>query len=285
MFDKKAFFLFIMCLFGCLGPIVRAIGLPSPVTAWLRAWISGAALLIYLFAIKRNTDSKELKRLIKPMALCGIFLAIDWIGLFEAYNYTTIAVATVTYYIEPVLMLIGASVFLKEKFSARHLVCIFAAFIGVALVSGIIENGVPEPAQLRGIFFAFMGALGYASLLLINRNYPDSDPILRTTIQLVVAGIVTTPYVLLRYDMSSLTFTTRGILMLILLSVGFTAVLYIFYFRLASSIPAKTVAMFSYADPVTAVIISAVFMEEKMTLWGLLGTVLVIGSAIVSEKK
>ena len=51
MKDKTALlkirFVLLMALFGLLGPLVRAIGLPSPVTACLRAWVSAVSLIAF----------------------------------------------------------------------------------------------------------------------------------------------------------------------------------------------------------------------------------------------
>ena len=48
-------------------------------------------------------------------------------------------------------------------------------------------------------------------------------------------------------------------------------------------LPAKTIAIFSYLDPVIAVVLSALILREQITLWGIIGTVLVLGSALYSE--
>ena len=72
-------------------------------------------------------------------------------------------------------------------------------------------------------------------------------------------------------------------MLLLLLGVGLTAIPYILYFSLIVRIPARSVAIFSYADPVMAVLLSMFLLGEKMTLFGLVGTVLIIGAAMISE--
>ena len=145
MKDKTALlkirFVLLMALFGLLGPLVRAIGLPSSVTACLRAWISAAALIAFLLVSRRPIDREELKKSLLPMAVSGVLIAIDWIGLFEAYRFTTVATATVCYYVEPILLLLAAPLVLGERFTARHLLCALAAFVGMVFVSGVAESG------------------------------------------------------------------------------------------------------------------------------------------------
>lgn len=297
---RKFEYLLLMSLFGCLGPVVKAIGFPTAVIAALRAIISGLALVIFLgvrYLIRRRhtnrtTDGDVLKtasfkasfkETYLPMLICGLLLAGDWIGLFASYNYTTIANATVVYYIVPMLVLIGSAVFLKERFTRKHGICAVIAFLGMVLVSGVISNTSFEASDLIGIAFSLLGAVSYAAVVLINKRFKKGDPIVRTTIQLCSTAIFTTPYVLLFEDTSAVAFTTKKVLLLLLLSVGMTAVTYIFYFTLILKIPSRTVAIFSYADPIVAVIISVWFMHEPTNLPTMLGAIMIVGAAIVSE--
>lgn len=280
----KIQFLIVMCLFGVLGPVVKAIGLPSPVTASLRAIIAGLALALYYAFSKKKVDKETIKKCALPLFICGICLAGDWIGLFAAYNYTSVATATICYYLEPVFFLLGSAIFLKEKLHGKHVICILIAFLGVAMVSGIVENGLPKLEDLKGVLFAIAGALFYTAIVLTNKKYlKDVDPVFRTLVQLLVAAVITAPYVLLTEDISSLVFTSKSIVLLLVLGIGMTAIPYIIYFSNIVRIPTKTAAIFSYADPVIAVIVSVLFMHEPISIYGIIGAILVIGAAIFSE--
>jgi len=280
----KLEFLIVMCLFGVLGPVVKAIGLPSSAIACLRAVIAALALGIYYLLRKKRIEKEKVKRSLLPLLLCGVCLAGDWIGLFESYNYTSVATATICYYIEPIFMLLGSAIFLREKLYKKHLFCIVIAFLGVAMVSGIVENGLPSISEFKGVLFAILGALFYAAIVLLNKKYlSDVDPVFRTLVQLVVAAIITAPYVFATEDTASFVFTPKSIMLLLLLGIAMTAIPYIVYFSNIVRIPTKTAAIFSYADPVVAVIVSVLFMHEPISIYGILGAILVIGSAIFSE--
>lgn len=280
----KLEFLIVMCSFGILGPIVKAIGFPSPVIAFFRASIAGISLAIYYFARNKRVDKATRKRCFIPLIICGICLAGDWITLFTAYNYTTVATATICYYIEPILVLIGSGIFLKEKIRTKHLICIIVAFIGVAFVSGIVENGLPSLAELKGVLIAALGAAFYAVIVILNKKLmTDVDPVFKTMFQLLVAAVITMPYVLATEDLSALVFTPKKIALLLFLGIVMTAFTYIFYFSNVVRIPTKTAAIFSYGDPVVAVIVSVLFLHEPISIYGIIGAVLVIGSAVCSE--
>ena len=279
----KIEFLLLMCAYGCLGPVVRGISLPSNVIVWARALISAIALLLFLVIFQRQ-GWKDCRVFFLPMVASGVFLAIDWIGLFASYRYTTIATATLCYYIVPVLVLIGAAVFLREKLTLRRAICIVIAFIGMAFVSGVVENGLPQFSEIKGVLLALLGALGYAVVILINKKYPEGDQLKRTLIQLSTAAVIMTVYILRTTDLGAYTLNAKGILLLLLLGVVMTAAAYIAYFSLIIRIPSGSVAFFSYADPVVAVIISVFFLNEPFSVFTLIGAVMIIGAAIAAEK-
>ena len=279
----KIEFLLLMCTFGCLGLLVRGISLPTIVIVWARAAISACSLLLVLL-LSRRKDWKACRTFLVPMVASGIFLAVDWIGLFAAYRYTTIATTTLIYYFNPVIVILGATFFLKERMTVRKAVCIAVAFIGMVFVSGVAENGLPAPGEIKGVLFALLGGAGYATLILINKKYPDGDPLMRTFIQLSAAAVIMTVYVPATTDLSACTLSVKDAVLLLLMSVVMTGIAYIAYFSLIVRIPSSSVAFFSYADPVVAVLISVFFLGEPFSLLALLGGILIIGAAIVAER-
>lgn len=278
----KIEFLLLMCAFGCLGPVVRGINLPTVVIVWARALISACTLLL-VHLIFRKRIGKEILSFLVPMLVSGVFLAVDWIGLFASYRYTTIATATLCYYITPVLVLIGAAVFLKERLTARKVVCIAAAFLGMILVSGVAENGLPGPGELKGVLLALLGAAGYSGVILINKKYPDGDPLMRAFVQLSTAAVIMTPFILKTTHLNAYTLSVKDVVLLFILGVVMTAAAYIAYFSLVVRIPSSSVAFFSYADPVVAVMISVFLLGEPFSLSALAGGILIMGAALISE--
>ena len=283
MRQTKLKFLLLMCIFGGLGPAIKIIGLPSTVTAALRAWIAALTLILFMLITKRKIDKTELKKCLRPMLICGVFLAGDWIGLFESYNYTSIACATACYYVAPLLVLFGSALFFRERVTQKHTLCAFVSFAGMILISGVVRNGFTGSDTLQGITWALSGAISYAVVVLINKKYSEYDPLLRTTIQLVSTTVLMTVYVLLRTDLTTLHTSALGIVVLLILGVGMTAIPYVLYFNWIVALPARTVAMFSYADPVVAVLISIFIMHEAVTILEVLGILMIVGASMVSE--
>ena len=278
----KIEFLLLMCTYGCLGLVVRGISLPTPIIVWARALISSVSLMLFLLLTGRR-DRKNWKAFFVPMIISGVFLAVDWIGLFASYRYTTLATATLCYYVVPVLVMLGAAAFLGERLSIRQIVCILIAFAGMVFVSGVAENGLPELSEIKGVLLALLGAVGYAAVILINKKYPDGDSLTRTFVQLCTAAVIMTAYTAKTADWSAYSIGVKDTVLLLLLGVLMTGVAYIVYFSLIVRIPSNSVAFFSYADPVVAVLISVFFLGEPFSMFTLIGGIMIIGAAVIAE--
>lgn len=50
-------------------------------------------------------------------------------------------------------------------------------------------------------------------------------------------------------------------------------------------LPAQSVAIFTYLDPIVAVLLSVLFLGERLTPVGALGAFLVLGSTFFSEQE
>ena len=73
--------------------------------------------------------------------------------------------------------------------------------------------------------------------------------------------------------------------MLLVVGVVHTGLTYYLYFSSVKELPSETVAIYSYIDPVFAVLLSVFLLGETMTVQGTVGAVLILGACIVSEIK
>ncbi len=210
-------------------------------------------------------------------------MGFNWILLFESYRYTSVAVATLCYYLAPIFVIIASPFLLREKLSGKKVACVAAALAGVALVSGIVENGMPGPGEARGILLALGAAVLYATVVLINKRISGISAYDRTTVQLFSAAVVLTPYVLLTGQTQDLRPGILGVALLLFLGLVHTGVCYAMYFGSLEKLSAQTVAVFSYIDPVVAVLLSALLLKEPLTPFGIAGAVLILGAAAASD--
>lgn len=271
-----------MTIFGTIGIFVKYIPLPSSVIACARGFIGVAFLLLMSFIKKSKISFKDIKNNLLLLVISGAFIGINWILLFEAYRYTTVATATLCYYMAPIFVTIASPFILKEKLTIKKGLCVFTALIGMVFVSGILGTDslqINVPGILCGIGAAFF----YACVILLNKHIKDISSYDMTMTQLFVASGVILPYNLITADVSTSDLGVMAIVCLLIVGIVHTGFSYMIYFSSISSLKAQTVAIFSYIDPVIAIILSALILKEKMGLFGFIGAVLILGSTLISE--
>ena len=272
-----------MVIFGTIGIFRRLIPLPSGMIAMMRG-LTGSIFLAAVMAVRGiRPDTAAVRRKLILLCASGCMMGFNWIFLFEAYRYTSVAAATVCYYMAPVFVLIASPFLLHERMTRRQMLCVPVALLGVVLVSGIIETGVSGASELRGILLGLAAALLYASVILSNKHLGSVPVFEKTVLQLFSAGAVLIPYVLTAERNAPKSFTPASILLLAVVCVIHTGGAYVLYFGSIDHLKAHSVALLSYIDPVVAVILSAVLLRERLGITGIAGAVLVIGAAVCSE--
>ena len=269
-----------MLIFGTIGIFRRWIPFPSGVVALARSVIG----LVYLLAVRalrrepidRAAVRKNLWRLLLP----GAMLGINWICLFEAYNYTSVAAATMCYYMAPVFIILLSPLVFGERITVRKGACAAVAVFGMVLVSDVLTSGLHGA---KGLAFGLVAAALYTAIVIINRTLEGISGEDRTIVQFAVSALVMLPYVLLTEDVAALRLTPAVLLLLLVVGVVHTGIAYVLYFGSIGGVSAQTAALLSYIDPVVAVLLSLLLLKEPMSVPAMIGAVLVIGAMILSE--
>ena len=275
-------FIMAMVIVGTIGIFRRNIALSSAALAFSRGILGSLSLGAFVKVrgqkIFHGIDRKKLLLLI----LNGAIIGVNWIFLFEAYRFTTVAVATLCYYLQPTLLILVSPIFFKEKLTGKRLFYALIAFLGMVLVSGVLGGG--DTGSLKGVAFGLAAAVLYTMAVVINKITLGVDPYEKTIIQLASAGIVLIPYILMTEDISAVQLDTITIILVLIVGIIHTGLVYFFYFGSMEHMSAQAVAVFSYIDPVVAVIASWAFLGEPLTVPVIIGAVLIIGSAFLSER-
>lgn len=275
--------IFAMTIFGTIGLFVRYIPLPSSIIAFARGSVGMLFLLLLSLFQKKLPDGKAIRANLNRLLPCGIMMGFNWILLFEAYRYTTVAVATLIYYLAPVIILLLSPIVLKEKMTALKACCIAAALLGMLFVSGIVQSGNLADFDFRGIALGFAAAVLYAFVVLLNKTLRDISSEDATMTELGTAAAVMVPYILLTVELSSLSCTAAGLAHLAVVAIVHTGIGYALYFASITALSAQTSALFSYIDPVVAILLSALFLNEPMDGLSIVGAVLILGSTLFGE--
>ncbi|MBT2729859.1 EamA family transporter [Bacillus sp. ISL-75] len=274
-----------MLIFGSIGVFVKKIELSSSEIAFLRGVIGSLFLLIASFLVKHKPSYQVLKENALLLLLSGAAIGLNWIFLFEAYRYTTISNATISYYFAPIFVMILAPWLLKEKLTSVKVICIAMAMIGLFLIVNPGAGGTSgSPNNTLGIFYGLLAAAFYASVVLMNKFIKNLSGFEITLVQLMAGALVLFPYVLWQGNLDLGRLNPTSIIFILILGIVHTGFAYFLYFTSLQELKGQTIAVLSYIDPISAVIIAAIFLNEGMTWIQMIGGGLVLGSTFLSEK-
>ncbi len=272
-----------MVIFGTIGIFRKYIPLPSGIVACARGILGVAFLLAFIKIKKIRMDRDAIKKYRNILLISGAFIGLNWVLLFESYRYTSVAVATLCYYMAPIFVMIVSPFLLKEKLTTKKVLCVIVALIGMVFVSGVLDGGISGISELKGILFGLGAAAFYASVVMMNQKLGEVPTYDKTIMQLGAAAIVLIPYILFVEDLSAVVLTPLIVIMLLIVGVVHTGIAYALYFGSMNDLKAQTVALFSYIDPIVAIVLSALFLKEPMTVYSAIGAVLVLGATMISE--
>ena len=277
---SKIFMALVMFTFGTMAPFVRNINVSSSELALYRALLAISLVGLYIVITKQKFNISNIKKELLLLLFSGALMGINWILLFEAYKYTTVSIATLSYYFAPVLVTIISPIIFKEVLTKKQIISFIFSTIGLVMITGTIKTGNQD---FIGILFGLGAAVLYASVTLLNKFIKGVDGIQRTFVQFISAIIVLLPYVLFTSGLNYMSLTTIGWVSLGIIGLVHTGITYCVYFSIIEDLPGQQVALLSYIDPLVAVLVSVVWLHETITLTQFIGGLLILGFTLYSE--
>lgn len=298
-----------MSIFGTLAIFVRNISVSSSELALYRAVLAATLIGSYLLlSSKRKKDSdintknhKNLsngnetpntdllfgictKKELLLLLFSGMAMGFNWILLFEAYKYTSVSAATLSYYFAPIIVTVVCPFLFHEKLTKKQILCFAMSTLGVFLITGIpdFQN---MGRDTIGILFGLSAAVFYATVILLNKFIKNVAGIHRTFLQFLAAIVTLIPYVACTGGFHLSTLDTKGWINLLIVGLIHTGITYCLYFSSLKELPGQEAAILSYVDPLMAVIISVAILGESISVPQIIGGVLILGFAIWNEKE
>lgn len=271
-----------MAIFGTISIFVRNIELSSAELALDRAALASLMLGGYFLLCKKPLEISKTGRELPLLFLSGAAMGVNWILLFEAYKYTTVSNATLSYYFAPLLVTVLCPFLFREKINRKQAFCFFMATVGVVLIIGV--GGLDGGQDLKGILFGLGAACFYAAVILLNKCIRNVTGIQRTFYQFLAAVIVLLPYVLANGGLHFTELSGIGWINLLIVGLFHTGFTYCLYFSSLKELPGQKAALLSYIDPLVAVLVSVLVLGEKITALQMLGGALILGFALLNEK-
>ena len=277
LWPRYAAYILSLLLFGTNGLYVAHISLASSHIVLFRTLIGGFMLTL-LVLLRGGFALGDVRAELVPLLFGGIALGLNWVALFGAYRLLNVSLATLIYYVGPMLVILFSPLLFREKLTGIKLAAVVLVAFGLLLISGSIAAG---GLSIPGLLTAAASALFYAALIVFNKRIRRTSGLQTAAVELDVAFVVVLLYVLFT---SGLPHPTRAELpWLLLIGLVNTGLAYLLYFSGLQRLPAQSVALISYIDPVSALFFSAVFLHESMSPLQLVGAVLIIGGAALGE--
>lgn len=273
---------FSMIIFGTLGVFTRNIAVTSGELALYRAILAALLILGYFLVTGQRIDFKAIKKELLLLLFSGMAMGVNWILLFEAYKHTTISAATLSYYFAPVIVTIVCPILFREKLGKKQLLCFIMSTLGLVLIIGFENMG--DGNHVLGILLGLGAAVFYATVILLNKFIKNVEGIHRTFLQFLAAIAILIPYVLISGDLQISKLDTKGWICLLAVGLIHTGITYCMYFSALKELKGQEIAILSYLDPLVAVAISFFILGEPMTIWQMLGGILILGFTLWNEK-
>lgn len=282
-FDPRLMLVASMTIFGTLGLFVRNISVSSGELALYRAVLAALLLTGFFVLSKQHIPLSKVKKEIPLLLASGVAMGINWILLFQAYKYTTVSAATLSYYFAPVIVTVVCPFLFKEKLTMKQIICFIMSTVGLVLIIGI--GDVHGDRNIIGILFGLGAAVFYATVILLNKFIKKVEGIHRTFLQFIAAIITLTPYVLCTSGITLGSLNNIGWINLLIVGLVHTGITYCMYFSSLKELPGQKVAILSYIDPLVAVLISVTVLGETMTMSQVIGGMLILGFTLWNELK
>ena len=280
--DARLMLVISMIIFGTIGLFVKNISLPSGEIALYRAVLAAALIGLFLIVTRQKISFKKIKKELLLLLVSGGAMGFNWILLFESYNYTTVSVATLSYYFAPVIVTVLSPILFKEKMNTKKWLCFIMSTIGIFMITAT-GNMSEGSSHLTGIIFGLGAACFYATVILLNKFIKNVEGIHRTFLQFIAAIAVLVPYVLLTDGINLGSLNSFGIINLLIVGLVHTGITYCLYFSSLKELPGQKAAILSYIDPLVAVIISVAVLGEPITTIQTLGGILILGFTLYNE--
>lgn len=271
-----------MVIFGTIGLFVKNIPLPSGEIALYRAVLASLLIGLFLIITKQRIPFAKIKKELPLLIISGIAMGFNWILLFEAYNYTTVSVATLSYYFAPIIVTLACPILFKEKMGAKQWICFVMSTVGIVLITGIGDLGEGSN-HFVGVLFGLGAACLYATVILMNKFIKGVEGIHRTFLQFLAAVAVLVPYVLLTDGINLSGLSGTGWVYLLIVGLIHTGITYCMYFSSLKELPGQKAAILSYIDPLVAVLVSVLILKEAITVTQIIGGLLILGFTLWNE--
>jgi drug/metabolite transporter (DMT)-like permease len=213
------------------------------------------------------------------LVISGIAMGTSWMFLYEAYAQIGVSIATLAYYCGPVIVMALSPLFFNEHMTISKIVGFSAVLTGIFLVNG---NNLQTNGFSWGLLCGILSAVMYAVMVISNKKAKSITGLENAMLQLIFSFVTVAIFMQVKqgFVIPSL---MQNIIPVLILGVVNTGIGCYLYFSSIQQLPAGSVAICGYLEPLSALIFSALFLHERLTAVQILGAAFIIGGAAFGE--
>jgi RarD protein len=269
-----------MIIWGSIGIFVRYIDQPPEVIVFFRVFIAFIALGILKFTKKKdNTGSKLSLKEYSILSMSGLFIALNWLFFFRAIKVTTIASATMSYYVAPVIVTILSVFLLKESINKKTLVAVGLSFSGIILMT-LMGSQKGSNFNIVGVGYGLIAAFFYALVTISVKKLKNVPSHKISLFQMGISSLIFLPVI--RHMKS---FNAMSLILMIIVGVVHTCIGLNLYFEGIKRIKVQHVGVLSYIDPLVAVILGGIFFNEMPGVSTIIGGGMILSATYLILKR
>ncbi len=255
---------------------------PMEMTA-MRGVVSAVLIVVYVFFHNRKLfRAKPVELLLFFCSGLAMFSAA--FCYYESIGKSGVATAVVLMYTSPIYVLAFSVLFLKEKLTAKKIICVTVMLFGVVLVSGIL-NG--SQFNFLGVLLGLLAGFSFGMYNIVTKitMKRGSDPMTAMTYSFIFMGLISLLFVDVS-NMAALTAQSPVIILILMVGIGvFTCFLsYLIYAYALKDLPAGVAAALGLIEPVAAIVYGVILFGDELTWVLIAGIVLILGAVFVMSR-
>ncbi|MEL4024767.1 DMT family transporter [Lysinibacillus endophyticus] len=271
-----------MAIFGSIGFFTINTGIPALELVFVRCICATLFLgLMWYFTGGHKTEEWNKKEVLQTL-LCGVFLVLNWVFLFKAFEEMAISITISIYNLAPIFVLILGTLFLKERLTIRGVLAIAICFIGSIFIVGIENFQSIDQFIDSGFVWALLSAICYALTMFTSKTLHSLSPYATTFLQTIVGIVMLLP--LCNFSVFQ-GLTTTNWLYIIGTGVIHTGFVYYLFFDSIRNLPTIVVSVLTFVDPVVAILLDTILLDFNPSIFQSIGILLVFGGIILTIVK
>lgn len=266
-----------MAIFGSIGFFTVHTGIPAIELVFVRCIFATIILSALWFLTGGHKTEIWNKREVIQTMICGVFLVLNWVFLFKAFEVMSISLTISIYNLAPIFVLLIGTFLLKEKLTISGLLATIICFIGSIFIVGIDQLQSTEQFLSSGVFWALLSALCYALLMIFSKDLKVISPYATTFVQTIVGIVMLGPFCDITVFHG---LTSSNWFYIIGTGVIHTGIVYYLFFDSIRHLPTVLISVLTFADPVVAILLDVLLLDFRPTMIQTVGILLIFGGII-----